>query len=136
MKDGDSAALLGWKKEDDPIALGALRLAAHEKMQSASAAREYDEAAAWRDMRNSIAQKLGRLETPTSSDGGGGDGGGGGELVADDAEGGLAVDAVDAAAVVAAYVVGVDEGTATNMDAGVTANMMDRADMEGAQHEV
>ena len=44
MKDGDSAALLGWKKEDDPIALGALRLAAHEKMQSASAAREYDEA--------------------------------------------------------------------------------------------
>ena len=135
MKDGDSAALLGWKKEDDPIALGALRLAAHEKMQSASAAREYDEAAAWRDMRNSIAQKLGRLETPTSSDGGGGDGGGGGELVADDAEGGLAVDAVDAAAVVAAYVVGVDEGTATNMDAGVTANMMDRADMEGAQHE-
>ena len=25
----------------------------------------------------------------------------------------------------AAYVVGVDEGTATNMDAGVTANMMD-----------
>ena len=58
MKGSEDAALLAWHEEDDAANLESLRSAAHEKMKIASSGRQYDEAASWRDIRNSIAQKL------------------------------------------------------------------------------
>jgi excinuclease ABC subunit B len=54
----EAAAVLEWEDEENSDALASLRDKADEKMSGASAMRRYDEAAWWRDTRDSIQRRL------------------------------------------------------------------------------